>query len=215
MKKHDIKILNYNDEKYPENLKNVSTPPTKLYYMGNVDLLNKKRKIAIIGCREYSEYGKIVSEKFAYELAKLGFVIISGAARGIDSFSHKATLKTNVGTIAVVGNGLNYIYPPENKELEEKILENNGLIISEYDIGTRPSKYTFPARNRIISALSDGVLVIEARKNSGLTQQQLADMLEMDRSSVSKYENGIGLPLANTLQKICEILGVTMDSLFK
>jgi len=129
--------------------------------------LNKKRKIAIIGCREYSEYGKIVSEKFAYELAKLGFVIISGAARGIDSFSHKATLKTNVGTIAVVGNGLNYIYPPENKELEEKILENNGLIISEYDIGTRPSKYTFPARNRIISALSDGVLVIEARKNSG------------------------------------------------
>ena len=145
----------------------MSTPPTKLYYMGNVDLLNKKRKIAIIGCREYSEYGKIVSEKFAYELAKLGFVIISGAARGIDSFSHKATLKTNVGTIAVVGNGLNYIYPPENKELEEKILENNGLIISEYDIGTRPSKYTFPARNRIISALSDGVLVIEARKNSG------------------------------------------------
>lgn len=167
MKKHDVKILNYNDKKYPENLKNVSTPPTKLYYMGNVDLLNKKRKIAIIGCREYSEYGKIVSEKFAYELAKLGFVIISGAARGIDSFSHKATLKTNVGTIAVLGNGLNYIYPPENKELEEKILENNGLIISEYDTGTRPSKYTFPARNRIISALSDGVLVIEARKNSG------------------------------------------------
>lgn len=167
MKNYDIKILNYNDEKYPKNLKNVSTPPTKLYYMGNVDLLNKKRKIAIIGCREYSEYGKIVSEKFAYELAKLGFVIISGAARGIDSFSHKATLKTNVGTIAVLGNGLNYIYPPENKELEEKILENNGLIISEYDTGTRPSKYTFPARNRIISALSDGVLVIEARKNSG------------------------------------------------
>lgn len=167
MKNYDIKILSYNDEKYPENLKNMNTPPTKLYYMGNVDLLNKKRKIAIIGCREYSEYGKIVSEKFAYELAKLGFVIISGAARGIDSFSHKATLKTNVGTIAVLGNGLNYIYPPENKELEEKILENNGLIISEYDTGTRPSKYTFPARNRIISALSDGVLVIEARKNSG------------------------------------------------
>lgn len=167
MKNYDVKILDYNDEKYSENLKNMSTPPTKLYYMGNVDLLNKKRKIAIIGCREYSEYGKIVSEKFAYELAKLGFVIISGAARGIDSFSHKATLKTNVGTIAVLGNGLNYIYPPENKELEEKILENNGLIISEYDKGTRPSKYTFPARNRIISALSDGVLVIEARKNSG------------------------------------------------
>ena len=167
MKNYDIKVLNYNDEKYPENLKNINMSPTKLYYMGDIDLLNKKRKIAIIGCREYSEYGKIVSERFAYELANLGFVIISGAARGIDSFSHKATLKTNVGTIAVLGNGLNYVYPPENKELEERILENNGLIISEYDIGIRPSKYTFPARNRIISALSDGVLVIEARKNSG------------------------------------------------
>ena len=167
MRKYDIKILNYEDDEYPENLRNIHTPPTKIYCMGNTDLLQVQRKIAIIGCREYSEYGKIVSQKFAYELAQKGFVIVSGAARGIDSFSHKATLKTKTGTIAVLGNGLNYIYPPENKELEEKILENNGLIISEYDMGTKPSKYTFPARNRIISAISDGVLVIEARKNSG------------------------------------------------
>lgn len=169
MDKMNIKVITYKDDEYPDKLKQIYDFPICLYCKGNLEILNtiNRNKIAIIGCREYSEYGKIVSEKFAYELAKLGFVIISGAARGIDSFSHKATLKTNVGTIAVVGNGLNYIYPPENKELEEKILENNGLIISEYDIGTRPSKYTFPARNRIISALSDGVLVIEARKNSG------------------------------------------------
>ena len=156
MKKYDVKLLKYEDEQYPECLRNIHTPPTKLYCMGNINLLNKKRKIAIIGCRDYSEYGRLISQKFAYELA-----------RGIDSFSHKATLNTKTGTIAVLGNGLNYIYPPENKELEEQILNNNGLIISEYDMGTKPSKYTFPARNRIISAVSDGVLVIEARKNSG------------------------------------------------
>ena len=167
MKNYDVKLLKYEDEQYPECLRNIHTPPTKLYYMGNINLLNKKRKIAIIGCRDYSEYGRLISQKFAYELARMGFVIVSGAARGIDSFSHNATLNTKTGTIAVLGNGLNYIYPPENKELEEQILNNNGLIISEYDMGTRPSKYTFPARNRIISAVSDGVLVIEARKNSG------------------------------------------------
>lgn len=167
MRKYDVKLLKYEDEQYPECLRNIHTPPTKLYCMGNINLLNKKRKIAIIGCRDYSEYGRLISQKFAYELARMGFVIVSGAARGIDSFSHKATLNTKTGTIAVLGNGLNYIYPPENKELEEQILNNNGLIISEYDMGTKPSKYTFPARNRIISAVSDGVLVIEARKNSG------------------------------------------------
>ena len=158
MKNYDVKLLKYEDEQYPECLRNIHTPPIKLYCMGNINLLNKKRKIAIIGCRDYSEYGRLISQKFAYELARMGFVIVSGAARGIDSFSHKATLNTKTGTIAVLGNGLNYIYPPENKELEEQILNNNG---------TRPSKYTFPARNRIISAVSDGVLVIEARKNSG------------------------------------------------
>lgn len=119
MRKYDVKLLKYEDEQYPECLRNIHTPPTKLYCMGNINLLNKKRKIAIIGCRDYSEYGRIISQKFAYELARMGFVIVSGAARGIDSFSHKATLNTKTGTIAVLGNGLNYIYPPENKELEE------------------------------------------------------------------------------------------------
>ena len=92
---------------------------------------------------------------------------MSGCARGIDSFAHKGSVKAGKPTIAVLGNGLNYIYPPENKELEEQILKNGGLIISEYPIGTKPSKETFPRRNRIISGLSDGVLVVEAKKKSG------------------------------------------------
>ena len=94
MKNYDVKLLKYEDEQYPECLRNIHTPPTKLYCMGNINLLNKKRKIAIIGCRDYSEYGRLISQKFAYELARMGFVIVSGAARGIDSFSHKATLNT-------------------------------------------------------------------------------------------------------------------------
>lgn len=92
---------------------------------------------------------------------------MSGGARGIDSFAHQGTLDANKETIAILGNGIDYIYPPENKELEEKIIQTNGLLVSEYLIGTKPSKYTFPARNRIISGISDGILVIEAKEKSG------------------------------------------------
>ena len=152
MKNYDVKLLKYEDEQYPECLRNIHTPPTKLYYMGNINLLNKKRKIAIIGCRDYSEYGRLISQKFAYELARMGFVIVSGAARGIDSFSHNATLNTKTGTIAVLGNGLNYIYPPENKELEEQILNNNGLIISEYDNYTNSKLNNYTKEEKITKA---------------------------------------------------------------
>lgn len=94
-------------------------------------------------------------------------IIVSGCARGIDSFAHKGCLMAAKNTIAVLGNGLDYIYPPENRILEEKIIENDGLLLSEYIVGTKPSKYTFPARNRIISGISDGILVIEAQEKSG------------------------------------------------
>lgn len=100
-------------------------------------------------------------------MACIGFTIVSGGARGIDSFSHKGAIHANKQTIAVLGNGLDYIYPPENKELEEQILYNGGALISEYIIGTKPTKYTFPARNRIISAISEGLLVVEAKQKSG------------------------------------------------
>lgn len=164
---HIIKEISIDDISYPTNMKKIYDPSKKIFCKGNIELLNKAPKLAIIGCREYSEYGKKIAIKFSYELAKKGIVIVSGGARGIDSFAHKGCLMAGGETIAVLGNGLDYIYPPENKELEEKILANNGLIISEYPLGTRPSKYTFPARNRIISGLSDGVLVVEAKQKSG------------------------------------------------
>ena len=167
IKKYKLEVVSYNDKEYPEQLKHISDYPICLYCKGNIELLNKSKKIAIIGCRDYSKYGEKIAKEFAYKLAKENIVIVSGGARGIDSFAHQGTLNANKGTIAVLGNGIDYIYPPENKNLEEQILQYNGLIVSEYIIGTKPSKYTFPARNRIISGISDGVLVIEAKEKSG------------------------------------------------
>lgn len=167
IKRYKLKIVSYNDEEYPKQLKYVSDHPICLYCRGNIELLNRAKKIAIIGCRDYSKYGEKIAKEFAYKLAQENIVIVSGGARGIDSFAHQGTINANKETIAVLGNGIDYIYPPENKKLEEQILENNGLITSEYIIGTKPSKYTFPARNRIISGISDGVLVIEAKEKSG------------------------------------------------
>lgn len=167
IQKYKLEVISCNDKEYPKQLKYISDYPICLYCKGNIDLLNEKKKIAIIGCRDYSKYGEKIAKEFAYKLAQENIVIVSGGARGIDSFAHQGTLKANRGTIVVLGNGLDYIYPPENKKLEEQVLQKNGLIISEYVIGTKPSKYTFPARNRIISGISDGVLVIEAKEKSG------------------------------------------------
>ncbi len=162
-----IETITKDNSYYPESLKNVFDPPEKLYCAGNIEILKSKKLIAIIGCREYTEYGRLIAETISYTLSEAGIIVVSGCARGIDSFAHKGAVKAGKPTIAVLGNGLNYIYPPENKELEEQILKNSGLIISEYPIGTKPSKETFPRRNRIISGLSDGVLVVEAKKKSG------------------------------------------------
>ena len=148
-------------------LKEIYDYPLVLYCWGNSKLLNVGKKLAIVGCRDYSKYGKDVCLKLGKELSEKGYIIVSGLAKGIDSFSHIAALKSNGLTIGVLGNGLNHFYPTENKKLEEEIVKRNGLIISEYPVNMAPTRYTFPARNRIISALSDGVLVIEAKEKSG------------------------------------------------
>lgn len=166
MKKHNIKIISINDKKYPKTLKNIYDPPISLYVRGNVDILNETN-IAIIGCRDCSKYGENQAKIFAYNLAKNKINIVSGLAKGIDSFAHTGSLYVNGKTIAVLGNGLHTIYPEENKTLAIKIIEKGGCIISEYPLGTKPLKYNFPARNRIISGISDGILVVEAKEKSG------------------------------------------------
>ena len=167
MKKQNIKLITIEDKEYPQNLKQIYDAPINLYCKGNEKLLNANKKIAIIGCRDYTEYGKKVALEMSRKLAQENIIIISGGARGIDTFAHMGTLKEKGKTIEVLGNGLDYIYPPENRKLEEEIIKSGGLLISEYVIGKKPDKYTFPARNRIISGISDGVLVVEAKQRSG------------------------------------------------
>lgn len=112
-------------------------------------------------------YGKYIAYNFSKEFARKNIVVISGLARGIDTFAHQGTISKNGKTIAVIGCGLDVIYPPENEELYKQIIQTGGAIVTEYPLGTKPLKYNFPARNRLISGLSNGVFVVEARKRSG------------------------------------------------
>ena len=166
MQKNNIDILNIRDKQYPKMLKEIYDPPISLYIIGNKKILNNV-SIAIVGCREATEYGKKSAKYFAYNLSKNGINIVSGLAKGIDSYSHIGTLQNEGKTIAVIGNGLDMIYPSENIWIAKKIIETGGAIISEYPLGTKPEKMNFPARNRIISGMSKGIIVVEAKEKSG------------------------------------------------
>ncbi|MFZ7119796.1 MAG: DNA-processing protein DprA [Eubacteriaceae bacterium] len=154
------------DEDYPQILKNIHLPPPVLYYLGIIDRDIFNNCISIVGSRNASYYGLKMSEKIAYELASSKINIVSGLAKGIDSKAHIGALKASGKTIAVLGNGVNIIYPKENRYLYNQI-KNSGLIISEFPPNTEPKPYNFPRRNRIISGLSLGTLIIEAAKKSG------------------------------------------------
>lgn len=160
-----LSILPYYDDNYPESLKSIPDLPVVLYIKGEI-LSEDYLSIAIVGTRMPSDYGKIVTEKLTTGLVKKGFTIISGLARGIDSIANKNCLKQGGRTIAVLGSGLDIIYPPENKELAEAIIEK-GAVISELPCGSKPDAVNFPKRNRIISGLSLGVLITEAGVKSG------------------------------------------------
>lgn len=166
MEKENVELISIYDENYPENLKQLYDKPISLYVKGNKKLLNEF-SLAIIGCRENSNYGKEVATAVAKGLAKQNIVTVSGLARGIDSISHKASLQAGGKTIAVIGSGLDIIYPYENTNLAKEIIRTGGIILSEYPLGTKPQKMNFPARNRIISGISSGIIVIEAKKKSG------------------------------------------------
>lgn len=167
MKQYHIGMITIRDFDYPESLKHIYDVPAILYYKGNQELLNYNNIIAMVGCRQCSQYGKEVSIQFSYQLAKQGMCIVSGMAKGIDGYSHMGCIKAGGKTIAVLGSGVDQIYPKENAFLYHQILKTGGLILSEYVIGTKPNKLNFPARNRIISGLSKGVIVVEAKEKSG------------------------------------------------
>ncbi len=166
MKEEKIELITLQDEAYPENLKHLYDKPISLYVQGDKSILNEF-SLAMIGCRENSTYGRKVATAIGKGLAKRNIITISGLARGIDSISHRATIEENGKTIAVIGSGIDCIYPEENTKLAQEIVEKGGAIVSEYPPETKAERMNFPARNRIISALSSGVIVIEAKKKSG------------------------------------------------
>ena len=166
MKKNNIDIISIEDKQYPNILKEIYDPPICLYIRGNKEILNNK-SISIVGCRKATDYGRKVARDFAYNISKQDINIISGLAIGIDSEAHLGAVEANKKTVAVLGNGLDTIYPKENIILSQKILDSGGAIISEYPLGIKPKKENFPARNRIISGMSNGLLVVEAKEKSG------------------------------------------------
>jgi len=164
----EIKTVKIENENYPKPLKEIKDAPKVLYCIGSLPK-NDEKNFAIVGTRRFSPYGKQVTLEIAGDLAEAGLTIVSGLAPGIDTFAHQATLERKGKTIAVLGTGLDEksIYPKENIKLAKKIVETGGCLISEYPIGTSGTHFTFPQRNRIVSGLSLGVLVVEAKQKSG------------------------------------------------
>jgi DNA processing protein len=157
-------IVTMADEGYSKNLLNIYDPPPYLYVKGLLD--GEERSIAIVGSRFASTYGRIVTEGLSRDLAKSGFTVVSGMARGIDTSAHKGAMEAGGRTVAVLGSGIDVIYPPENKGLYEEICDH-GAVISEFPMGTEPLGENFPSRNRIISGISKGVVIVEASLKSG------------------------------------------------
>ena len=165
--KNNIKVINYFSELYPAKLRNFADSPSILYFKGDIKKLNDKVLVSIVGSRNCTYYGKNVANVLSKELSLLGIGIVSGLARGIDACAHGGCLEGNGFTCGVLGSGIDIIYPKENSLLYEKILNNKGCIISEFPPGTMPYKSNFPIRNRIISGLSEFLLVVEAGEKSG------------------------------------------------
>jgi DNA processing protein len=164
IQQEEIRIVIFTDTSYPEYLKNIHDPPIVLYVKGKIG--SEEKAIAVVGSRKASTYGMHMAEEIAYELCQRGLTVVSGMARGVDSWAHRGSLKAKGRTIAVLGSGLDTVYPPENAGLMQEIAET-GAVVSEYVPGVPPVPQNFPARNRIISGLSMGVVVIEATDKSG------------------------------------------------
>ncbi len=163
--KFQVEIVTLWDDSYPDPLKEIYDPPFALFCRGDIKLL-KSDSIAMVGTRTPSGYGKEISKQFSRELVNKGLTIVSGAARGVDTYAHDACLAAGGQTIAVLGNGVDRVYPAENRDIYDEI-SKKGLLISEFLMGSKPDAQNFPRRNRIISGLTMGTIVVEAAERSG------------------------------------------------
>lgn len=217
--KQGIEIILIEEKSYPALLREIYDPPVLLYMKGS--LQNFSSGLAIVGARRCTSYGKNIAETFSKELAGAGITIISGGARGIDTCAHKGALEKG-STIAVLGSGVDIIYPPENKILFSHIMDK-GALLSEYAPGTPPLAGNFPARNRVISGLSQGILVVEAAEKSGslitvhLALEQNREIFSVPGNIFSKSSMGThrliqqGAKLVFSSEDILEELGVSVD----
>ncbi|MDD2495861.1 MAG: DNA-processing protein DprA [Tissierellia bacterium] len=166
LNEENASIVTFFDEDYPKRLINIDIPPYILYYKGNINEINNLT-IAIVGSRKATKYGMSMAEKFTKELSELGVNIVSGLAYGIDGIVHRTAIKNNALTYGIIGCGIDMVYPKSNEYLYKNIVESHGAVITEFPFNMQPLPYNFPIRNRIISGLSNGVLVIEAQQKSG------------------------------------------------
>ncbi|MGB7290863.1 MAG: DNA-processing protein DprA [Thermodesulfobacteriota bacterium] len=209
-----FKLVSITDKDYPKNLSKIYYPPSILYFHGEI-FPSDELALAVVGTRAADRYGRVVTETLSSELASMGITIVSGMARGIDSVAHAAALKSGGRTIAVLGSGLDVIYPPENKNLYNQISEN-GAVISEFPLGSEPDAVNFPKRNRIISGLSLGVLVIQASERSGslitasFALEQNREVFAVPGNVASKLSRGTNALIkkgAKLVDSIEDILG--------
>ncbi|MBI4395981.1 MAG: DNA-protecting protein DprA [Elusimicrobia bacterium] len=215
------RVLISTDEEFPEGLKTLTDAPFVLYIKGTWRVLDNL-SVAIVGTRRPTDYGRAAAERLARELAQAGVTVVSGLARGIDTAAHTAALKNKGRTVGVLGSGLNQFYPPENKALLEKMSEQ-GAVLSEFPLNTRPDRGHFPRRNRIISGLSLAVVVAEADEVSGalitarLAAEQGRDVFAVPGSVFSRGSRGPhrllrqGARLAESAEDIMEEIGVFQD----
>ncbi len=217
-----VKIIEYKDKLYPQKLLNIKDFPKKIYALGNIELLNKK-SITIIGSRDCTEYGYNQAIYFSNEISKQNICIVSGLAKGIDTAAHLGS-KNEIGrTIAVLGGGFNNISPEENEELFYSILKNDGCIISEYEPSVVAESKNFPKRNRIVSGLSEGTLVVEAKYRSGskitakYAQKQEKPVFCIPGNIDSKNAIGTAMLIQNgaklvlTPQEILDYIGIKSE----
>ncbi|WBW94818.1 DNA-processing protein DprA [Oceanirhabdus sp. W0125-5] len=165
--KMNISSIDLNDKYYPKLLKEIYDPPSVLFYRGKIDSINEKENLSIVGSRKSSHYGEEVIKGIVKYLREYNVNTISGGALGIDSLCHNYSIKNKLDTFAVLGSGLDVLYPYTNKKMFENIIHNGGAIISEFVLGTKPMRYNFPKRNRVISGISQLLLIVEASCKSG------------------------------------------------
>ena len=216
----NIKKITFDNPNYPSLLKQIFEPPKELYVLGDLKK-EEKNPLAVVGTRLPSSYGKVVASSMVRELASRGITIISGLALGIDGISHQACLEGGGKTIAVLGSGLDIIYPFCHKKLAKEIVEKGGALVSEYPPGTKPDRWQFPARNRIIAGLSQACLVIEAPKKSGAlitpfyALNEGRDVLSVPGEINKKNSEGtnnlikLGAKPVTTPQDVLEIFNIT------